>query len=63
MAHPCFQLKKAQNDKYFFTLTAKNGQVIAQSQMYKSKDAAENGIESVKSNAPEASIDDQSEAA
>jgi len=22
MAHPSFQLKKAQNDKYFFTLTA-----------------------------------------
>ena len=63
MAHPSFQLKKAQNDKYFFTLTAKNGQVIAQSQMYSTKDAAENGIASVKSNAPEAAIDDQSEAA
>ena len=63
MAHPCFELKKSQNDKYYFTLTAKNGQVIAQSQMYSSKDAAENGIASVKANAPEANIDDQSEAA
>ena len=41
MAHPSFQLKKAKNDQYYFTLTAKNGQVIAQSEMYNSKDAAE----------------------
>jgi len=31
--------------------------------MYNSKDAAENGIASVKTNAPAAEIDDQSEAA
>lgn len=63
MAHPAFQLKRAKNDQYYFTLTAKNGQVIAQSEMYNSKDAAENGIESVKNNAPQAEIDDQSAAA
>lgn len=63
MAHPSFQLKKSQNDKYYFVLTAKNGQVIAQSEMYNSKDAAENGIASVKTNAPVAEIDDQSSAA
>lgn len=63
MPHPAFQLKKAKNDKFYFTLTAKNGQVIAQSEMYNSKDAAENGIASVKTNAPEADIDDQSAAA
>ena len=63
MAHPAFQLKKAKNDQYYFGLTAKNGQVIAQSEMYNSKDAAQNGIESVKTNAPVAEMDDQSEAA
>ena len=63
MAHPSFQLKRAKNDQYYFTLTAKNGQVIAQSEMYNSKDAAENGISSVKTNAPQAEIDDQSAAA
>ncbi|MCI5059505.1 MAG: YegP family protein [Alphaproteobacteria bacterium] len=63
MAHPAFQLKKAKNDQYYFVLTAKNGQVIAQSEMYNSKDAAQNGIESVKTNAPVAEMDDQSEAA
>lgn len=63
MAHPSFILKKAKNDQFYFVLTAKNGQVIAQSEMYTTKDAAENGINSVKTNAPEAATDDQTEAA
>ena len=63
MAHPSFQLKKSKSDQFYFTLTAKNGQVIAQSEMYNSKDAAENGIRSVQENAPNAEIDDQSQAA
>ena len=62
MAHPAFQLKTAKNGDFYFTLTAKNGQVIAQSEMYKSKDAAENGIRSVKENAPNADTDDQTAA-
>ena len=36
----------------YFTLKAGNGQVIGQSEMYKSAAAMENGIESVKKNAP-----------
>jgi len=36
----------------YFTLKAGNGQVIGQSEMYKSTAAMENGIESVKKNAP-----------
>ena len=36
----------------YFTLKAGNGQVIGQSEMYKSASAMENGIESVKKNAP-----------
>lgn len=63
MKHPKFTLKKTNNDKYYFqyyfTLTAKNGQVIAQSEMYNSKDAAENGIASVRVNAPQAEIIDE----
>lgn len=62
MAHPAFQLKTAKNGQFYFTLTAKNGQVIAQSEMYTTKDAAENGIASVKNNAPLAETDDQTEA-
>ncbi|CAN5370189.1 YegP family protein [soil metagenome] len=38
----------------YFTLKAGNGQVIGQSEMYKSVASMENGIESVKKNAPDA---------
>ncbi len=62
-SHPKFVLKKAKNDDFYFVLTAKNGQVIAQSEMYKSKSAAENGIASVKENAPAADTEDESAAA
>ncbi|PWE16699.1 DUF1508 domain-containing protein [Marinicauda salina] len=56
-----FELKKSSNGKIYFLLKASNGQVIAQSEMYESKAAAMNGIESVKSNAPGAQIDDQTD--
>lgn len=62
-SHPKFVLKQAKNDDFYFVLTAKNGQVIAQSEMYKSKAAAENGIASVKENAPAAETEDESAAA
>ena len=48
-----FELKKSKNDKFYFNLLAGNGQVILQSEMYESKASAQNGIESVKKNAPE----------
>lgn len=57
-----FELKKSENGKFHFNLKAGNGQVIATSQMYASKEAALNGIESVRKNAPEAKLDDQSAA-
>ncbi len=63
MAHPQFTLKTAKDGQTYFILTAKNGQAIAQSEMYKSKAAALNGIESVKSNAPNADVNDQTSAA
>ena len=46
-----FKLKTNEDNQYHFTLNAKNGQVILSSEMYSSKAAAENGIESVKKNA------------
>ncbi len=42
-----------------FNLVAGNGQVIGTSQVYSSMDACKNGIESVKTNAPVAPIEDQ----
>ena len=57
MAHPAFQLKTAKDGQTYFTLTAGNGEVIGTSEMYKAKSSAENGIESVKKNAPNAEAD------
>ena len=42
-----------------FDLKATNGQVIATSEVYNSKDACKNGIESVSTNAPISAVEDQ----
>jgi uncharacterized protein len=54
-----FELYSDKSGKYRFRLKASNGQIIAASEAYETKASARNGIESVKSNAPDASIDDQ----
>ncbi len=54
-----FERKIASNGKPYFVLKASNGQVIGQSQMYASEDSRDNGIESVKKNAPDAEIVDE----
>ena len=46
--------------KFRFNLKAGNGQVIASSEAYESKKAALNGIESVRKNAPDAKVADNS---
>lgn len=48
----------ASNGQYYFTLTAANNQVIGVSEMYVSAQGRENGIASVKQNAPTAAIED-----
>ena len=54
-----FDRKVSSNGKPFFNLTATNGQIIGNSEMYESEAARDNGIESVKKNAPDATLDDQ----
>ena len=54
-----YERKDSTNGKYYFVLKAINGQVIGNSQMYESVASRDNGIESVKKNAPDAIIDDQ----
>lgn len=44
----------------YFTLKAANGQVIGRSEMYSGAAAMENGIASVRNNAPDAAISDLS---
>ena len=55
-----FKTLTAKNNKPYFVLRAGNNQVIGTSEMYSSTSALENGIDSVKKNAPGAKIDDQS---
>ena len=45
-----FEIKQSANGKFHFNLKAGNGQIILSSEMYETKSAAENGIESVKKN-------------
>lgn len=56
-----FEKKTAKDGRYFFTLLAANQEPIGKSQMYKSLSGRNNGIDSVRRNAPEALliIDDE----
>jgi uncharacterized protein YegP (UPF0339 family) len=47
-----YELKSAANSHFIFNLKAPNGEVILSSELYTSKNAALNGIESVKTNSP-----------
>lgn len=49
----------AVNGQYYFTLKSVNNQIIGSSETYTTVEARENGINSVKTNAPDANIDDQ----
>lgn len=55
-----FDRKTSSNDKPYFNLLATNGQIIGTSEMYESTAGRDNGIESVKKNAPDATVDDNS---
>ena len=52
----CFERKTAKNGKFHFNIKSTNGQIIGSSQMYASESGMNNGIESVKTNAPKAEI-------
>jgi uncharacterized protein len=54
-----FVLKKKGAGKYHFVLKAANGEIIATSESYTTKAGAKNGIESVKTNAASAKVDDE----
>lgn len=57
-----YERKTATNGQPYFALKAANGQALGKSEMYSSPSAMENGIASVKANAPEAAVDDQTDA-
>lgn len=51
-----FDKLEAKNGKFYFNLKASNGQIIGSSEMYESVSARDNGIESIKKNAPDADV-------
>lgn len=56
-----FERKEAKDGQHYFNLLAGNKQIIGTSEMYKQKGGMENGIESVKKNAPDAEVVDKSD--
>ena len=54
-----FEVYKDASGQFRFRLRAPNMEIIASSEAYTSKAACMNGIESVKTNAPVAEIEDQ----
>jgi uncharacterized protein len=58
-----YVIKSGRTGKFRFNLLATNGQVIATSETYETKRACLAGIESVRKNATNAVVDDQTAAA
>ncbi|MBX2908441.1 MAG: YegP family protein [Chitinophagales bacterium] len=54
-----FEKNTSKNGKFYFNLKATNGQIIGTSEMYESESSRDNGIASVKTNAADATVDDQ----
>jgi len=54
---PKFEVYADKAGEFRFRLKARNGEIIATSEGYKSKASCLNGIESVKKNAPEAAVE------
>ena len=59
--HPKFQIYQDKAGEYRFRLKAKNGQIIATSEGYKTLASAKKGIASVKKNSVDAPVDDLTE--
>jgi len=53
-----YEKKTAKDNSHYFNLKSGNGQVIGTSEMYQTTSGRDNGIESVKKNAPAAEIEE-----
>jgi uncharacterized protein len=54
-----FERNTAKNGKFYFNLKATNGQIVGTSEMYDQESGRDNGITSVKKNAPTATVVDE----
>lgn len=52
MKFPKFVIKKSSDDQFYFNLWSANQEIVLNSEMYTTKQNCKNGIDSVKSNAP-----------
>jgi uncharacterized protein len=53
-----FKREVAKNGQHYFVLKAGNGEAIGKSETYTTESAMENGVASVKKNAPDAKVED-----
>lgn len=60
MSDNSFERHETEGGKFYFKLKAANGQIIGTSELYESEAGMENGIASVRVNAPEAIVEDMS---
>ena len=56
VTNPKFEMYQDKSGQFRFRLKARNGQIIAVSEGYSTRTAGENGLESVRRNAPDAEI-------
>lgn len=56
--NPKFEMYTDKVGEFRFRLKARNGEIIATSEGYKAKASCENGIESVRKNAPDAAVEE-----
>ena len=54
-----YDRKESSNGKYYFNLLAINGHIVGTSEMYETTTSRDSGIESVKSNAPGAIVEEE----
>lgn len=52
MTQSRFKVSKSSNNQFFFNLIARNGEVVLTSELYTTRDSANIGIASVRTNAP-----------
>ena len=58
LPHPKFELFQDKAGQFRFRLKARNGKIIAVSESYSTKAGCENGIESVRKNAPDGTTEE-----
>ncbi|WIY54555.1 DUF1508 domain-containing protein [Devosia sp. YIM 151766] len=54
-----FEIKKSTDDQFYVTFVAPNGEIMVRTERYKQKASAQNAIDSLKNNGPQADSSDQ----